>query len=188
MADVNETESTQNGIDEKESCSANESVEENSEVVEELQAETEEDSQESVDFRAKYFYLAAEMDNLRKRTARERENLLKFGNEKILSDLVEVIDNLDRTLSALEGETDKKILNIVTGIDMVRKQFLEVLGNNGLERIESLGQIFDPNFHEAMAQQASPEHEDETIINEYQKGYVLNGRLLRPAKVIVVKN
>lgn len=141
---------------------------------------------EDVDYKQKYFYLAAEMDNMRKRFDREKQNLLKFGSEKILSDLVEVVDNLDRTLDAIKNDTDEKIKNIVVGVDMVHKQFIEALKDNGLERIEALGEKFDPNFHEAMAQQPSEEEED-TVINEYQKGYVLNGRLLRPAKVIVAK-
>ena len=143
---------------------------------------------EADSFKDKYFYLAAEMENMRKRFDREKQNLLKFGNEKILSDLVEVVDNLDRSLDALKDETDDKVKNIVLGVDMVRKQFLETLKSHGLERIEAIGEKFDPNFHEAMAQQPSPEHEDDEIILEYQKGYVLNGRLMRPAKVIVVKN
>lgn len=146
------------------------------------------EEQEQEDYKKKYFYLAAEMDNMRKRFEREKQNLLKFGNEKVLSDLIEVVDNLDRTLSALDGESDKKIKNIVVGIDMVRKQFLEALKENGLERVDALGKKFDPHFHEAMAQQPAEGEEDETVINEYQKGYILNGRLLRPAKVIVAKN
>ena len=71
---------------------------------------------------------------------------------------------------------------------MVRKQFLDVLTSNGLERIESVGQKFDPNFHEALAQQPAEGKEDDEILMEYQRGYILNGRLLRAAKVIVCKN
>ena len=143
---------------------------------------------EQEDFKSKYFYLAAEMENMRKRFDREKQNLLKFGNEKVLSDLIEVVDNLDRTLEALNSEEDEKVKNILTGVDMVRKQFLDVLTSNGLERIESVGQKFDPNFHEALAQQPAEGKEDDEILMEYQRGYILNGRLLRAAKVIVCKN
>tara|TARA_R110000868_G_scaffold334495_5_gene595204 strand:- start:494 stop:1042 length:549 start_codon:yes stop_codon:yes gene_type:complete len=140
------------------------------------------------DFKSKFYYLAAEMDNLRKRHEREREQLIKFGNEKVLSGLLDVIDNLERTTAAIENDEDEKIKNIFIGIDMVRKQFLDCLKNNGLETIESVGKDFDPNFHEALAQQPAPEKREGEVITEYQKGYVLNGRLLRAAKVVVAKN
>ena len=151
--------------------------------------EAEEAQAPAVDeFKSKYFYLAAEMDNMKKRFDREKENLLKYGNEKVLSDIVDVVDNLERTVQALHAETDEKILNIVTGINMVREHFMGVLKKHGLETIQSVGKIFDPNFHEALAQQPAEGKEDQEILTEYQKGYVLNGRLLRAAKVVVVKN
>lgn len=165
-----------------------EETEELKEEIKELKEEMEAPSKEQEDFKSKYFYLAAEMENMRKRFDREKQNLLKFGNEKVLSDLIEVVDNLDRTLEALNSEEDEKVKNILTGVDMVRKQFLDVLTSNGLERIESVGQKFDPNFHEALAQQPAEGKEDDEILMEYQRGYILNGRLLRAAKVIVCKN
>ncbi len=143
---------------------------------------------ETVDYKEKYFYLAAEMDNMQKRFAREKENLLKFGNEKILKGLIDVVDNLDRTLDAVSDEADEKIKNISTGVDMVRTQFLDILKQNGLETVESVGNVFDPNFHEAMAQQPAEGKEDQEVLVELQKGYLLNGRLLRPAKVVIAKN
>lgn len=144
--------------------------------------------EEELDFKKKYYYLAAEMENMRKRNQRDRENFIKFGNEKILSSLLEVVDNLDRTISALEGDKDRKVKNIVHGVKMVRAQFLDVLEKSSLTTVESIGKMFDPNFHEAMAQQKAEGKDNDEIVAEYQKGYVLNGRLLRPAKVIVAKN
>ena len=140
------------------------------------------------DFKSKFMYLAAEMENIRRRNEREKESLIKYGNEKVLSGLLEVVDNLDRSLEAISGDEDDKIKNIVTGIEMVRNQFLDVLKNNGLEEVEALGKEFDPNFHEALAQQPAEGKEDQEILSVFQKGYILNGRLLRAAKVIVVKN
>lgn len=140
------------------------------------------------DFKAKYYYLAAEFDNMKKRFEREKENLLKFGNEKVLSNLVGVVDNFDLTVTALKNDNDDKVQNIVKGIDMIRNQFLDVLSKNGLTQVESLGRVFDPNFHEAVAQQPAPGKEDQEIITEYQRGYLLNGRLLRAAKVVVANN
>jgi molecular chaperone GrpE len=140
------------------------------------------------DFKAKYYYLAAEVENMKKRFDRDKENLLKFGNEKVLSALVGVVDNFDLTVNALKNDNDDKVQNIVKGIDMVRMQFLDVLKNNGLTVVESMGKPFDPNFHEAVAEQAAPGKKDQEVVVEYQKGYVLNGRLLRAAKVVVAKN
>ncbi|MEI8346697.1 MAG: nucleotide exchange factor GrpE [Pseudomonadota bacterium] len=144
--------------------------------------------QEPEDFKSKYFYLAAEMDNMRKRFARERESIVKYGNEKVLLALVEVVDNLDNSYNALTNETDDKIKNIANGIEMIRKQFLAVLSQNGLEPVKTLGEMFDPNLHEALLQQPAEGKKNQEIISEYKKGYTLNGRLLRPAKVIVAKS
>ncbi|MBC7429469.1 MAG: nucleotide exchange factor GrpE [Bacteriovorax sp.] len=143
---------------------------------------------EEEDFKAKYYYLAAEFDNMKKRFEREKENLLKFGNEKVLSNLVGVIDNFDLTVSALKNDNDDKVQNIVKGIDMIRNQFLDVLKQSGLTQVESLGKTFDPNFHEAVAQAPAPGKGDQEIITEYQRGFMLNGRLLRAAKVVVANN
>jgi len=140
------------------------------------------------DFKAKYYYLAAEMDNMKRRFDREKENLLKFGNEKLLNNLVGVVDNFDLTVAALKNDNDDKVQNIVKGIDMIRNQFLDVLKQNGLTQVESLGKVFDPNFHEAVAQAPAPGKEDQEIITEYQRGYMLNGRLLRASKVVVANN
>lgn len=140
------------------------------------------------DYKSKFMYVAAEMENARRRFEREKESLVKFGNEKVLSSLLDVVDNLDRTLDAISNDEDEKVKNIVVGIEMVKNQFVEVLKNNGLEEVSALGEMFDPNFHEAMAGQPAEGKKDDEISSVFQKGYRLNGRLLRPAKVIVVKN
>jgi len=155
-------------------------------IDEELKSHVEPKKEE--DFKAKYYYLAAEIENMRRRFEREKENLLKFGNEKVLSALVGVVDNFDLTVNAIKNDNDDKVQNIVKGIDMIRSQFLEVLKQNGLTQVDSLGKIFDPNFHEAVAQAPAPGKEDQEVITEYQKGYTLNGRLLRASKVVVANN
>jgi molecular chaperone GrpE len=176
------------------------STEENTETIKtelaDADVNSEENSEEEVlvklkpeeDFKDKYYYLAAEMENLRKRFDREKQNLLKYGSEKILSGLLEVLDNLDRTSDAIATDKDEKIKNVWTGIEMVKKQFVDVLEANGLEQIKAIGEKFDPNVHEAMAGQPSEGKENDEIITEFQKGYTLNGRLLRATKVIIVNN
>ncbi len=179
------TEPTANEEELKAAAENAEEVEANAESAEDNVSEL---KSEQEDFKAKFYYLAADMDNLRKRHEREREQLIKFGNEKVLSGLLDVIDNLERTTDAIKDDEDEKVKNIFVGIDMVQKQFIDCLKNNGLETIESVGKEFDPNFHEALAQQPAEGKKDGEIIQEYQKGYVLNGRLLRAAKVVVAKN
>lgn len=168
----------------------NEEVVPESEVKDVVEEEVKagETLKEGPDFKAKYYYLAAEVENMRKRFEREKENILKFGSEKILSNLIGVVDNFDLTVNALKNDNDEKVQNIVKGIEMVRGQFLDVLKQNGLTPVESLGKVFDPNFHEAVAQAPAEGKKDQEIITEYQKGYVLNGRLLRAAKVVVANN
>lgn len=140
------------------------------------------------DFKDKYYYLAAEMQNMQKRFEKEKAQLLKFGSETILSDLVDVIDNFERTLSFIRGDQDEKVKNIVVGIDMINKQFIESLEKHGLKQVNALGEIFDPEKHEALAQQADNTKKNMEVIQVHQEGYTLNGRLLRPAKVVVAKN
>lgn len=166
--------------------------------VEELKAKKTEDDtvekgqeeaeQKEEDFKEKFYYLAAEFENARKRFDREREKFVKYGNERILKSLLDVVDNLDRTFSSIKDDEDEKIKNIANGIGMVQEQFIKVLTDNGLEKIESLGKEFDPNFHEAMAQQPVEGKKDNEVVQVYQDGYMLNGRLLRAAKVIIAKN
>lgn len=143
---------------------------------------------DETDYKAKYFYVAAEMDNYRKRMEREKENLLKYGNEKVLSDLLQVVDNFDRTIDMLKGDEDAKIKNIVTGLNMVSKQFLDALAKHGLTAVESIGKDFDPNFHEALAQEYVEGAKPNQVVKEFQRGYSLNGRLIRPAKVVVAND
>jgi molecular chaperone GrpE len=144
-----------------------------------------EEKKEEVDYKAKYFYIAAEMDNYRKRMEREKENLIKYGNERVMSDLLDVADNFDRTIGMLKGDTDQKVKNLVIGLDMVQKQFLDTMGKHGLNPIQSVGKEFDPNFHEAIAQEYAEGKKPNEVIKEFQKGYSLNGRVIRASKVVV---
>jgi molecular chaperone GrpE len=143
---------------------------------------------DEVDFKAKYFYVAAEMDNYRKRMEREKENLVKYGNERVLSDLLQVVDNFERTIDMLKPDQDGKVKNIVVGLDMVKKQFIDSLSKHGLTPVDTIGKDFDPNFHEALAQEYAEGKRPNEIIKEFQKGYTLNGRLIRAAKVVVASD
>jgi molecular chaperone GrpE len=150
-----------------------------------IQEAVKEEKKEEIDYKAKYFYIAAEMDNYRKRMEREKESLVKFGNERVIRDLLEVADNFDRTIDMLRGDQDQKVKNLVFGLDMIQKQFIDTMGKHGLTPIESLGKEFDPNFHEAMSQEYAEGKKPNEVIKEFQKGYTLNGRVIRASKVVV---
>ena len=155
------------------------------ETVDVTQEATKEEKKEEIDYKAKYFYIAAEMDNYRKRMEREKESLVKFGNERVIRDLLEVADNFDRTIDMLRGDQDQKVKNLVFGLDMIQKQFVDTMGKHGLTPIESVGKEFDPNFHEAMSQEYAEGKKPNEVIKEFQKGYTLNGRVIRASKVVV---
>jgi molecular chaperone GrpE len=123
--------------------------------------------------------LKAEFENSRKRQERERIRILSMASERLVQELLPVLDNLDR---ALEAGGD-----IREGVQATRDQLAEVLGDEGLLPVASDGQPFDPNVHEAVMGQVSEEHEEGTIIQTFQRGYVLNGKPIRPAKVVVAK-
>jgi molecular chaperone GrpE len=123
--------------------------------------------------------LKAEFENSRKRQERERARILETASERLVVELLPVLDNLDR---ALEAEGD-----IREGVRATRDQLADVLGREGLLPVASDGQHFDPNVHEAVMGQPSEEHEEGTILQTFERGYLLNGKPIRPAKVVVAK-
>jgi molecular chaperone GrpE len=128
----------------------------------------------------------AEFDNYRKRVAREKEDLIKYGNEKFAFDILSVMDNFERSLE--QARKSQEVEPVIEGIEMIRKQFVSALEKFNVKPFESVGEPFDPERHEAMAQQEHNEYEENTVIEEYQKGYFLKEKLLRPARVIVSKS
>ena len=123
--------------------------------------------------------LKAEFENARKRQERERTRILETASENLVLGLLPVLDNLDR---ALEAEGD-----IREGVRVTRDQLADVLGREGLLPVASDGQHFDPNVHEAVMGQPSDEHEEGTILQTFERGYLLNGKPIRPAKVVVAR-
>jgi len=134
----------------------------------------------------KWLYLGAEFENFKKRLTKERIDLIKFGHERFAGELLNVVDSLESALAHVPKEESKKS-GLAEGIHLTVKQFLGVFGQFGIKPIESKGKHFDPNFHEAIAQQESNEHEPGTVIQEHRKGYLLHDRLLRAAQVVVSK-
>ncbi len=130
-------------------------------------------------------YLAAEFDNYRKRVAREKDALVAFGNERLLRAVLPFLDNLERAMSQAAGRESAG--GLLAGVRLTYDQFLSELRKFGLERIGAEGEIFDPNLHEAIAQVEREGMPAGTVLSEARKGYLLNGRLLRPAQVVVAQ-
>ncbi len=126
---------------------------------------------------------AAEMENLRKRTAREREEAIRYANQRLLEELLPVIDNFEMGMQAAAQDTTSMIY---IGMDMVRKQLSEFLASQGVEEIPATGN-FDPNLHDAVAQEDCAEGEEGRILRVTRRGFKLRDRLLRPASVVVSK-
>ena len=126
---------------------------------------------------------AAELENFKKRAAREKDEAVRFANESLIRDLLPVIDNLERAVSHAQGGGNGQPL--VEGVEMVLKGLLDVLARHGVAQISAVGQPFDPGKHEAMAQVENENQTPNTVIEEHHKGYLLKDRLLRPALVTV---
>ncbi|MCZ6622719.1 MAG: nucleotide exchange factor GrpE [Deltaproteobacteria bacterium] len=128
----------------------------------------------------------AELENFKKRVAREKGEAIRYANEELVRDLLPILDNLERAVEHARGGGNGK--PILDGVEMVLKGFLEVLSKHGMTQVSARGEIFDPEKHEAIAQVESEEHEPNTVIDEHHKGYYLLDRLLRPSLVSIAKS
>ncbi|CAN7296471.1 nucleotide exchange factor GrpE [Pseudoxanthomonas sp. LjRoot143] len=126
----------------------------------------------------------ADLENQRKRVARDIEQARKFANERLLGDLLPVFDSLDAGLAAAGAESSP----LKDGLELTFKQLLKVAGDNGLTLVDPTGEAFDPEHHQAISQADAPGAAPGSVVQVFQKGYVLNGRLLRPALVVVAKH
>ena len=127
----------------------------------------------------------AEAQNARRRAEQDVERARKFALERFSGDLLPVVDNLERALEAAAEAPEANA--IAEGVDLTLRSFLDVLKKNGIERVDPAGEPFDPELHQAMTMVPNPELEPNTVMDVMQKGYTLNGRLLRPAMVVVSK-
>lgn len=150
---------------------------------EDLEAQLGEIKREAAENYDKYLRSVAELDNYRKRAARERADYIKYANENILRDLLPILDNMERAREHASGGGE--IAPFLEGLDLIQAQFRDILSRYGVEVIEALGREFDPNFHEAVMQVPGDAETDNKVVEEFARGYLLNGRLLRPAKVSV---
>ena len=155
------------------------------EIPEELKKELTDRDAKIKELEDRILYLQADFENFKKLKLKEKQDTLKFGNETLLKELLPVIDHLEMALKHAETTEDYK--SIHEGVQLTLNEFAKVLEKAGVKSIEAIGQKFDPNFHEAFYQEEHEDKEPDTIVSEFQKGYLLNDRLIRPSRVGVSK-
>lgn len=133
----------------------------------------------------KYLLAAADFENMKKRLQKRSDDLVKFAIEKLVTDFLLVVDDLDRAIASLDRGDDPKV--VLKGLHLSQGNFHRILEQNGVEAINCVNQPFDANLHEAVAEAVDPSRPEEEVIEEVQKGYTLHGRLVRPSKVKISK-
>ena len=155
-------------------------------TVEELQKKMDEALAESQQHYDRLLRVSAEFDNYKKRAVREADEFRKFANEALLRDLLHIVDNLERAItSASESSAGDEC--VVQGVSMTRDEILKIFSKYGVTPVEAVGKPFDPAYHQAIMQEETDEHPENTVVSEMQKGYLLHDRLLRPSMVVVAK-
>ena len=176
--------------------SENENLEQNSTVANDTDADNEKQNEleenlrdEIEQLRDEKLRLLADMENLRKRSDRDRVDSIRYGNINFARDILSLGDNLSRALDAIPKDAEKTetITNLINGLRMVQREFTSILEKHGIKKIEALNQRFDHNFHQAMMEIESEEVEEGIVIQEIQSGYNMHDRLLRPSMVGVAK-
>ncbi|NLI92435.1 MAG: nucleotide exchange factor GrpE [Peptococcaceae bacterium] len=148
----------------------------------ELKAELDEYKSKAEDYYSQLQRLKAEFDNFRKRTQKEKEEAAKYGSERIILSLLPVLDNFERAVESSHKNKDFESLS--QGVEMIHRQFLKVLEDEGLKTIQAAGEQFDPNLHEALLREETDQGEN-VVLEELQKGYYLKDKVLRPSRVKV---
>jgi len=172
--------------DENESLKEDESIEE--EIIELdpikiLEKDLQKAKEELAEEKDKFIRLQAETDNFRKRLSREKDEFSQYANERLFKELIPIFDNLERALE--DPSNDIKVLN--EGLEMILKQFSSFLKKENVELINAIGEQFDPTIHEVLTSEESSEHDENTIITQFVKGYTINSRVLRPSQVVISK-
>ncbi|HLF17971.1 MAG TPA: nucleotide exchange factor GrpE [Candidatus Omnitrophota bacterium] len=143
--------------------------------------------EEAASYKDKYIRLYAEFENARKRMEREKLEFLKYANEEIIGEFLNILDDLERSVAAAQAKHED-YQAFLKGIEMVMAHVYEMLKKNGVKAVEAKGKQFDPHHHEVLMQEESKDHEDGTVIEEFQRGYIYNDKVIRTAKVKVAKN
>lgn len=172
-----EIESEAEGCEETPEAPESEQSEDSGSEVEKLKLELEEAKNSKL-------RLQADFENYKRRVEREKQSLISYAVEGMMCELLPIIDNFDRALEVKDTEDFKGFYD---GVDMIRNQFIEALKKQGLEEIEALEKPFDPNYHSAVSQMDSEDHESDIVIQVFQKGYSIKDKVIRPSMVVVSK-
>lgn len=176
--DVNENGSAESDVPETDRTT------DEAERIDELEEQVRQLQGENSELKDQYLRKQADFDNFRKRMQREKQDALKYANTNLLQDLITIIDDFERAIRSSEESKDFESFH--SGIKMIEHQFISMLERKyGLKRMESEGQEFDPQMHEAINMEESPEVDTQMVVEDYQKGYLLNDRVLRHARVKV---
>lgn len=153
-------------------------------LIKEMGSKLKAAKEESIENYDRFLRISAEFENYKKRSAREMGEFRKFANESLIKDMLSVVDNLERAVDS--SSTDNKASSaLVEGVNMTLKEILKIFEKFNVTPLESLKKPFDPNFHQAVISEESDDYDENTVINEFQKGYMIHERLLRPAMVVV---
>jgi len=157
-----------------------------SSALDELKSQLEEKEREAKENYDRFLRNAAELENYKKRTARQMDEFRKYANDSLIMELLTVVDNLERAIQSSYDDENSNA-NVVAGVQMTLNEILKILDKFGVKPIDALEQDFDPAFHQAVMQEEGDDFPAQTVIKELQKGYLLHDRLLRPAMVVVSK-
>jgi len=180
---TSQNENLDSEVDETDVDESEEKTESEKDPIETLNEDLQKKEEEIAELKNEFLRYKAETENFKKRLRKEKEEFSRYANERLLKELTLINDNLERALSA----PNPTVESLQEGVKMILKQFHSFLEKEKVESIDALGKKFDPNLHEVMCQVESDEHEENTITEEYAKGYQLNGRILRPSQVVVAK-
>ena len=171
----------ENGSSEEGESSAEDLIE--LDPIKALEKDLQKTKNELAEQKDSFVRLQAETDNFRKRLSREKEEFLQYANERLFKELIPIFDNFERALEDPSNDTK----SLKEGLEMILKQFSAFLGKEKVEPIKAIGEKFDPMVHEALTSEESNDHEENTIISEFVKGYTINNRVLRPSQVVISK-
>ena len=179
-----ETEEEETETPEEEAAEAEEvPVAEIVEDEEEGPSELEQAQLEAKEAREEMLRMRAETDNLRKRLQKEKQDSVQFANQRLIKQLIPIFENLDRALKA----PDTNVESLKEGVQLTSDQALALFKKENVEPINAVGELFDPSIHEVLSQMESNDHDENTVIEEFSKGYRMNGRVLIPSRVVIAK-
>ncbi len=150
-----------------------------------LKKRLEEKKKEAEDYLSRLKYMKAEFENYKKRMERERDEYTKYANEKIILEILEVVDNLERAIEAGKEGSDEK--SLLEGVEITYRQLMNILEKEGVECIRAEGGIFDPHIHECVMTENTDRYDEDSVMEEIQKGYKLNSKVIRHSKVKIAK-